>query len=359
MKWNLLPISEFKNHINEWQVLNRTMGDSLLLDPKFIIPLLHAFGSGREIFGIYRFADGNPQAMTILSKSRTGCWETFQTSWGPLSAWVSNPSLPLHEALLRLLYQLPGMALLVSVTNQDPQMIARPENVGILNAVDFSLTAKISLQGTFEEYWASRGKNLRHNLKRQRNKLESDGIVLRLETATSRNEIAPALEQFGRLENAGWKGVRGSAILPGTPQSLFYSEALEKFSDSGEALIFRYWYGNQLAAMDLCVQKNNVLIILKTAYDEAHKTSSPGLLMHQDILRKLFEEGNIKTLEFYGRLMDWHTKWTDDIRTLYHINLYRWPFLLAAHEFLRSRSNKTAKLDLYVRPKYEAKLPDK
>jgi hypothetical protein len=24
-------------------------------------------------------------------------------------------------------------------------------------------------------------------------------------------------------------------------------------------------------------------------------------------------------IEFYGRLMDWHLRWTDEVRTLYHV----------------------------------------
>jgi len=31
--------------------------------------------------------------------------------------------------------------------------------------------------------------------------------------------------------------------------------------------------------------------------------------------------------EFYGRVMEWHTKWSNDMRTMYHVNYYRWPFL--------------------------------
>lgn len=49
--------------------------------------------------------------------------------------------------------------------------------------------------------------------------------------------------------------------------------------------------------------------------------------MRQEAFRKLFEEGQIRRIEFYGRVMDWHTRWSDDVRTMYHVNYYRWPFL--------------------------------
>jgi len=25
--------------------------------------------------------------------------------------------------------------------------------------------------------------------------------------------------------------------------------------------------------------------------------------------------------------MEWHTRWSDEVRTMYHVNYYRWPFL--------------------------------
>lgn len=27
--------------------------------------------------------------------------------------------------------------------------------------------------------------------------------------------------------------------------------------------------------------------------------------------------------------MEWHTRWTEEMRTLYHVNYYRWPSLRA------------------------------
>jgi hypothetical protein len=29
--------------------------------------------------------------------------------------------------------------------------------------------------------------------------------------------------------------------------------------------------------------------------------------------------------------MDWHLRWTSDVRTLYHVNAYRWPWVKRMH----------------------------
>ena len=76
--------------------------------------------------------------------------------------------------------------------------------------------------------------------------------------------------------------------------------------------------------MDLCVESGNVLVVLKTTYDEKVKVVSPATLMRHEIVSRLFEEGRITRVEFYGKAMEWHLRWTNDLRLLYHVNRYRW-----------------------------------
>ena len=42
-------------------------------------------------------------------------------------------------------------------------------------------------------------------------------------------------------------------------------------------------------------------------------------------------------IEFYGRV-SWHTKWTDEVRKLYHVNVYSWEveFLKGVWSWVRS-----------------------
>jgi hypothetical protein len=59
-------------------------------------------------------------------------------------------------------------------------------------------------------------------------------------------------------------------------------------------------------------------------------------LLNHHVFRTLFEE-KLHRIEFYGALMDWHTNWTDEIRTMYHLNCYRWPLLASIHDVVRGR----------------------
>ena len=111
------------------------------------------------------------------------------------------------------------------------------------------------------------------------------------------------------------EGRDGTAIHPDNEQGRFYRAMLEAFCSAGAGRIYRYRFGDRVVAIDLCIEGGGALVILKTTYDESIKTISPAFLMREESFRGLFGERRLKRIEFFGKLMEWHTRWTDDIRT--------------------------------------------
>lgn len=327
MNWKLYPICELKNFHQDWQQLNLEVSASPLLSLEFVQPLLEYFGKGNEILACYE-DENKLQAMAILRSTNQWVWTTFQPSQAPLGIWIHKPNLDWSHLLSTLISRIAKYPLVLGITQQDPDLIPRPENNKALITMDYIQTAKISIYGSFEDYWSNRGKNLRQNMKKQRNKLAKNGALTRLELSTTPNDASQAIIDYGKLESSGWKAKEGTAIHPTNSQGHFYRNVLENFCNRNKGRIYRYWLNDQIIAMDLCIEGNNEIIILKTTYDEslAH-TISPAFLMREEQCQQLFEEEKIKSIEFYGRVMDWHTKWSDEIRMLYHINYYRWPII--------------------------------
>lgn len=335
MSWNLYPINEFKNFQNNWQQLNCTASNSPLLSLDFILPLLEVFGRGDEILACYQ-EKNELKIMAIIRPKNQWIWSTFQPSQAPLGIWVQKPGMDLSSILPELIQRLQRLTqypLVFSITQIDPDLVPRPEAGKKLITLDYIRTARVTLQGSFEEYWADRGKNLRQNMKKQRNKLVKDSVTTRLELCTLPADVQQAIVDYGKLESSGWKLDQGTAIQSSNNQGKFYQKVLENFCRQGKGRIYKYWFDNQVVAMDLCIEGENDLIILKTTYDESWKHSfSPAFLMREEEFKQIFDENKIKSIEFYGRVMDWHTKWSNEIRMLYHINSYRWSILQAIHK---------------------------
>lgn len=326
MRWTLYPIARFDSLSNAWQQLNRRGPNTPLLDADFIGSLIAEFASGRELIAFYG-DEHQPAAAALLHSPRYGVWETFQPSQAPLGAWLTDRTIALEESVRSLARALPGYALVIGITQQDPELNPRPADSARLRALDYIRTARIAVAGRFEDYWSGRSKNLRHNMKRRRNRLAEQGTSTRLETVTSPAAIAQAIVDYGALESAGWKAGHGTAIAPDNPQGRFYTAMLNRFAHNGEARIYRYWFNAKPVAMELSLLRGDTLILLKSTYDESEATHAPALLMRQEIFQQVFDEGRVKKIEFYGRVLEWQTKWTDEFRILYHVNSYRWASL--------------------------------
>jgi CelD/BcsL family acetyltransferase involved in cellulose biosynthesis len=337
MKWRLTPAREFAALAAPWDELHARSAATPLLAHDFVAPLLTEFGGGAELLACCEH-QGRTLAMALLVRSSRFGWRTFQPPQAPLGLWLQERGASTAALLETLLAALPGGALMLALTQCDPDLMARPAPQARLRTLDYIATARIGLEGGFAAYWETRGKNLRANLKKQRSRLARDGVAPRLQVSREAGEVAAAIEQYGRLESAGWKAGAGSAVDAANAQGRYYRALLEAFCRRGAGSIYRYWLGERLVAIDLCIEDGAQLIVLKTSYDESVAGGlSPALLMREEALRALFAEQRLARLEFYGRVMEWHTRWTNQVRTLYHVNYYRWSALARLHALWQSR----------------------
>lgn len=328
MDWSLHPISRLADWLEHWDQLNQQAGNSVLLSTRFVCPLIDCFAPDDARLAICQQA-GTVVAMTVITPDKHLGWSTFQPSQAPLGLWLQLPRLDTETLVQGLLPRLPGLKWVFSVTQQDPELLCRPADSQAITVMDYIQTARLRTEGDFDLYFSQRSKNHRQNLRRQRNRLEREGIVPRLETVTDAEQIAACIRDYGQLESSGWKQQLDTAIHSDNQQGRFYQALLSAFMQTGQAVIYRYWYNDHLVAMDLAICSEGVMVILKTTYDESINTSSPGVLMHQEIFQSLFANDTIHTVEFYGKLMEWHQKWSDEIRTLYHLTYYSWQAHLA------------------------------
>jgi CelD/BcsL family acetyltransferase involved in cellulose biosynthesis len=262
-------------------------------------------------------------------------WTVFQPSQLPLGAAAIARGVRWQDVLPSLSRALPGYPLSVSITQQDPDLGERPEPSATLTTMDYGATGFIDVMGSFDDFWAARGKNLRQNLRKQRRKLEEQGHRLTFEYMEDAAGIDTAFLDFARLESAGWKADSGTAISLDNAQGRFYRDMLRAFAGRQAAFAIRLSMDDRPIAVDFGIREGTTLVILKTTYDENLKGSSPGQLLHEQAFEHIFKKQNPSRIEFYGKMMEWHTRWTDTSRMLFHLNYDRLPILRRIHGSLK------------------------
>lgn len=321
MSWKLYPLAQFPAFIDAWDHLNQSNCDTPLLDSDFVAPLLDVFATGKQRIAVFG-SKQSPEAMAVIEPLKPGLWATFQPSQAPIGLWLQREGLDTMALSESLRKTIPGLSLAFSVTQQDPLLLPRPADQGRSRTLDYIDTARVAVSGSFDDYWSSRGKNLKQNMRRQRSRLAREEVDVEFRVISEREEMRTCIEEYGRLESAGWKASGGTAINIDNDQGRFYLDMLQRFCARDQAVVFQYRYNGELVAIDLCIYNARSLIILKTTYEESIKTTSPAILMRQDSFRHLFGIQPCEYIEFYGKVMEWHTKWSDDIRTMYHCNQY-------------------------------------
>jgi len=167
--------------------------------------LLRHFGSEKMLLAVRENAAES--GMALIEPGNPGFWQTFQPGQAPLGAILlgvngHDPAQPIRE----LIRDLPGLALGFSVTQQDPDFTCFANLNGSLpvETLDYIQTPRLTIRGTYKDYWKQRSKNLTHNLSRQRRRLKDQGTVLELVTDRSTEAVPGAIQEYGGFDRPSW-----------------------------------------------------------------------------------------------------------------------------------------------------------
>ena len=341
LTWRKFPaavLAKDPSMFAKWNNLNAQRLNLPILCAEAMTQALTVFGKGTEYLLVAEH-QGAVAAMMVLVPVGIGRWQTFQPSQLPLGAWVAVPEIDLAALCASAMQRGLGLCLVLSVTQVDPLQAARTVDNAQTRHIEYIDTAWIDIEGDFDTYWNARGKNLRQNIRKQHNKLATDGVTTVMRVLCEPEQMAPAIARYGAMESAGWKGEIGTAIHPDNDQGRFYIQLLADAAGRGEARIFEYLFGDQTVAMNLCLLRGGTLLVLKTTYDERIPSAlSPASLLREAELRYIFGSPDIRRIEYYGRVMDWHTKWSSMQRTLYHLTTYRLALLKRLADRSRAKS---------------------
>ena len=336
MTWSFHPArGAFHQFRDQWDALNLAQNNHILLDSGFVAALLQHFVSREVLLGIND--DASNPAMALMERKGPGVWETFQPSCAPLGPILYGAGERGAENLASLMRSLPGYALQLGVLQQDPDCsgFSAVNGSDWVEKLNYIQTARIPLEGTFQEYWDGRESRLRRNNDRLRRRMAEKGLRLDFIAIRDPAQVGDAIAQLARLESKGWKAKEGTAVSVDNAQGRFYHALLEDFCARDEGVIYQLRIDGQVVATDICVTRGEMLVLLKTAYDEDWSVYSPAFLLREDIVRELYSAGTVRSYEFYGPLMEYQLRWTRNIRTLYHLTCFRYRWVRSARNLAK------------------------
>jgi len=324
MKWEVLDISEFSHWHTDWQTLNKTLANLPILNATFIQSCIDVFANGNEKLAIGKENDAIV-AMTILNQTSKLTWETFQPSQAPVGLWLC-PTEKQEKALQSLIRKLPGFVLKLDILHQDPSIYPRPSGNKI-SIKDYIETGKITFDQEFDTYFANLGKNQRQNYNKAHNRLRKQDINVQLVIETEPEKMRECIAQYGELESKSWKNELGTAIHIDNEQGKFFHDIMQEFAKNDNAEVWKYYYDDNLVAVDLCVKNGDVIIILKTTFDSEYARYAPAICMKLDALKRFFSEKPVGRIEFFGKMLEWHKRVKSEPRTMYHYSYFRYAFI--------------------------------
>ena len=324
-RWRLVRAQEFSRWKGRWQALNVELcRDHPVLHPDFIEPALRYFGAGDEYLAIWE-KGGQPCGMMIVHRVGLGRWETWcppQVVMGP----VLLPTTDAREWSRAMFHTLGPTTVQFSFLHQDP--LFTPLRDGVipderLARLVYGETIAVDTSAPFETYLEGLQAPFRRELRRRARRLRERFVDAEVVIQRELSDVAEGVRSYADLESSGWKGRAGSALSRSNAQGLFYQEVLTRFAGRGRSYVMELRGGGTLLASRLAVSNGDILVMLKTTYNEEFQRYGPGNMLLLESIQLLCNAFPLKVCEFYTRADSEKKKWATSVREIAHFDLFR------------------------------------
>lgn len=168
----------------------------------------------------------------------------------------------------------------------------------------------IHLPDSEEEMLGRLDASFRRNMRRRRRRLEERGRVV-LECHESGEGLEERLASCLAVEQSGWKGRRGTAILQDRRVRDFYARLASAASAHGYFTLYCLRLDDRVIAFEYGLTYGGVYYVPKLAYDESLSDCSPGVLLLHEVMRACLARG-VRAIDFLGDVAEWKLRWTQE-----------------------------------------------
>lgn len=159
-----------------------------------------------------------------------------------------------------------------------------------------------------DEWNAGASKNLKASLRKARNRFTRQGEMT-ITTATSRDEVAAAFDEYVAIEATGWKASNGAlASQPIQYAVLRHFLVASAEAGGGRVAVRTLRLDGRPAAAQLVAVTAGTLALLKVAYHDALSDLSPSNLLMADLVRTCCDRADIDRIDLVTN-QPWHDRW--------------------------------------------------
>lgn len=177
------------------------------------------------------------------------------------------------------------------------------------------------LPASWDDLLAARSRNLRAQVRRSARALERAGDAA-LRTLEGEAALGTALDAFLRIEGSGWKAAAGTAIASDPRVERLYRTFAASAAQRGWLRLHLLELDGHVVAGDLACRLDGTEYLMKTGFDPAHATGSPGLVLRARVLRRAIEDG-LTAYDFLGGPDPYKLRWTDTLRPRVSVRGFR------------------------------------
>jgi CelD/BcsL family acetyltransferase involved in cellulose biosynthesis len=168
----------------------------------------------------------------------------------------------------------------------------------------------IDVDRDWADYRKNWSKNHRRNITKAANRLQQDGhLDFQLHTSFTDDAVEPLLRRGFQVEDRSWKGKSGTSVLQTPGMFEFYVGQARLLARTGHLRVAFLTHRDRTIAFEYCLSAKGTFHSLKTGYDEAFARFSPGQLLTQVLLNRLFLDADHRWVDFMGPMSGAMAKW--------------------------------------------------
>jgi CelD/BcsL family acetyltransferase involved in cellulose biosynthesis len=165
-----------------------------------------------------------------------------------------------------------------------------------------------------DEWFGATSGNLKSSLRKARNRFERRG-ALTITTATARDEVDAAFDEYVAIEATGWKADKGALANRPVDRAMLRHYLLAA-AGTGRVSVRTLRLDGRPAAAQLASLTAGTLELVKVAYDDALADLSPSNVLMADLIRECCDRSDVARIDLLTN-QPWHDRWHADEHPTY------------------------------------------